>query len=228
MEVGKEMNDAGRVGDKTIEVIEERFYSPHHLLLKSASASLMAAQGRFEGGRDVHILTVMVMSALAIEALCNAIGHRVLKGWEDFEQIPPWAKIRLICKALEIPYDRGKAPWQQLQLLLSFRNTIAHGQPEHVMARRVVSETEYAAQMNDCSACYPESKFEKKLTVENARIALATVRQVEDVLTVNIPDGLKMGITVDAWTHTARDLQRGHKDRGLKNKPRTKAKAKGE
>lgn len=190
-----------------MEVTEERFFSPHHYLLRSASESLMAAQGSIARSRDIHILSTMVMSALSIEALCNAIGYRVIDGWEDFEQIPPWAKIRLICQALKVPYNRGKSPWQELQNLLSFRNMIAHGKPEHIICKRNFSEWECAHQMNDCSSFYPESKFEKKLTVDNARVALATVRQVEDVLTLNIPENLKIGITVDAWTHSVKPLK---------------------
>jgi len=184
-----------------VEITEERYFSAHHLLLRSASASVMAAQGTAAHGRDFHILTAMVMSTLAVEALCNAIGYRVVPGWKDFEQISPWAKIRLICGALGIDYDKGSAPWQQLRPLLEFRNAIAHGKPERIISKRKVTSVEYDnLVINRCAE--PLSKFELGLTIENARLSLACVKRVEDILTSNLPEGSQMGLLVDAWTHS--------------------------
>ena len=126
-----------------VEVTEDRYFSPHHMLLRAASASVMEAQGTFVRAREFHILTAMVMSALAVESLCNAVGYRVVPGWKDFEQISAWAKIRLICSALGIKYDKGSAPWQQLQILLTFRNAIAHGKPERVLVKRKFLMADY-------------------------------------------------------------------------------------
>lgn len=193
------MDPSGAKVDVT--VVEERYFSPHHMLLRAASASVMDAQGSSDRKRDFHVLTAMIMSALAVEALCNAIGYRVVVGWNDFEQISSWAKIRLICSALGIEYDRGRAPWPQLKILLTFRNTIAHGKPERVVVERTLSRKDYEALVINRIG-EPRSRFERGLTLENARLSLACVRTVEDLLTSKLPVDCQMGLVVDAWTHS--------------------------
>lgn len=193
VDMGKDKSD--------VEVIEERYFSPHHMLLRAASASVMEAQGTFVRAREFHVLTAMVMSALAVESLCNAIGYRVVPGWKDFEQISAWAKIRLICSVLGIKYDKGSAPWQQLQILLTFRNAIAHGKPERVVVKGKFSRSDYEKLVINRFG-EPLSKFERELTVENARLSVACVRMVEDLLTSNLPADCQMGLLVDAWTHS--------------------------
>ncbi|WP_147292886.1 hypothetical protein [Dyella psychrodurans] len=189
------------------EAIEERYFSAHHMLLRAAGEALYEAQRIGPVSlREERLLTSMVMSSLAIEALCNAVGYRVVPGWEDYEQISPWAKIRLLCTTLGIYYDRGAHPWQRLRSLLNFRNQIAHGKPEHVRTRRVLTSQELDAVMSNNAMNQPSSKFEANLTAENARIAFATVREIEGLLTENITQELKLGITVEGWTHRSRQL----------------------
>jgi len=190
------------------EVIEERYFSPHHMLIRMAAASLFQAQRHTPIYlREEHILTSIVMSSLAIEALCNAIGYRVVEGWADYEQISPWAKIRLLCSNLGVAYDRGAQPWQRLQALLTFRNQIAHGKPEYVQNRRVLNTAQLEAVMSSNAMNQPLSSLESKLTLDNARSALAVVRQVEELLTENIPHELKLGIAVEGWTYRSREIE---------------------
>lgn len=199
------MNDsAPEASERYFETIEERFFSPHHMLLRMAGEALFASQRTLRPPlKDEHLLTAMLMSALAVESLCNAVGHRVVGGWEDYEQIPAWAKIRLLCATLNIAYDRGAQPWQQLQVLLTFRNQVAHGKAEHIRYRRVLTAEQADAALNSPSSM-PPSKLEAKLTLENATAAFATAREVERILTENVPLELKLGLTVEGGTHTAR------------------------
>ena len=177
------------------------------MLIRMAAESLFEAQLRAPTYlREERILTSIVMSSLAIEALCNAIGYRVVEGWSDYEQIPPWAKIRLLCSNLGIAYDRGTQPWQRLQALLTFRNQIAHGKPEYVQNRCVLHAAQLDAMMSSNAMNQPLSSLESKLTLDNARSALAVVRQVEELLTENIPHELKLGIAVEGWTYRSREL----------------------
>lgn len=184
-----------------MEVTEERYFSTHHLLLRAANAAVMEAQGSSVRNRELHILTAMVMSALAVEALYNAIGYRIVPGWKDFEQISAWAKTRLICSVLKIDYDKGCEPWQRLKKLLLFRNAIAHGKPEEVIVKRKLSVSDYDRfVINRLDA--PISKFERGLTVENARLSLACVSMVKDLLISSLPEDSKIGLLVDAWTYS--------------------------
>lgn len=188
-----------------VEITEERYFSPHHMLLRAAGASVFAAQQRHVSGRELHILTAMVMSALSVEALCNAIGYRVVPGWKDFEQIPAWAKIRLLCGTLKIDYDKGCAPWQQLKALLAFRNATAHGKPERVLAKYTLANADYdGLAVNRIQE--PLSKFESSITLENARLSLACVREVERILTSRLPFESQMGLMVEAWTHCVTEV----------------------
>jgi hypothetical protein len=89
---------------KMIEVQSERFYSAHHGLLRIARASLDKAKKKEPGWAD-HEFVAITLSALAIEAICNAVGKKAVKGWEDFEGCSPTAKVRVICTNLDIEYD---------------------------------------------------------------------------------------------------------------------------
>jgi hypothetical protein len=201
------MSDSAPVADaQYFETIEERFFSPHHMLMRMAGEALFASQRTLRPPlKDEHLLTAMLMSALAVEALCNAVGHRVVAGWEDYEQIPAWSKIRLLCTTLNIAYDRGAQPWQRLQALLAFRNQVAHGKAEHIRHRRVLTAKQADAALNGAPTI-PPAKLEAKLTLENALIAFATAREVEKILTENVPLELKLGLIVEGGTYTARPM----------------------
>lgn len=72
-------------------------------------------------------MSAILLSALSVEALCNAIGYRLIEGWGDYEQSRPWLKLRVLCRDLDLPFDKGAEPWQSLKDLLDFRNKVAHG-----------------------------------------------------------------------------------------------------
>lgn len=174
--------------------------------MRMAGEALFASQRTLRPPlKDEHLLTAMLMSALAVEALCNAVGHRVVAGWEDYEQIPAWAKIRLLCATLNIAYDRGAQPWQRLQTLLAFRNRVAHGKAEHIQRRCVLTAEQADVALNSAPSA-PPSKLEAMLTLENALVAFATAREVEKILTENVPLELKLGLTVEGGTYTVRPM----------------------
>lgn len=157
--------------------------------------------------RESHTMTAILMSALSVEALCNAIGYRLIEGWEDYEQSKPWMKLRVLCKELKIPFDKGSEPWQSLKDLLDFRNKVAHGKPQWV--RRVQSNLDEAAMDAALAEHRPstsEAWFEQKLTQEGAGRAVAAARRVETLLTDALPDDLKLGIVVEGWTMTTREM----------------------
>jgi hypothetical protein len=201
------MSDSAPGADtQYFETIEEQFFSPHHMLMRMAGEALLVSQRMLRPPlKEEHLLTTMLMSALAVEALCNAVGHRVVVGWEDYEQISAWAKIRLLCTTLNIEYDRGAQPWQRLQTLLAFRNQVAHGKAEHLRRRRVLTAEQADSALNS-PPTIPLSKLEAKLTVENASAAFAIAREVERILTENVPLELKLGLTVEGGTYTARPM----------------------
>lgn len=203
--------NASAEAPKRYEIAEERYFSPHHLLLRTAGIALHEAHRRVYSHstpmRESHTMTAILMSALSVEALCNAIGYRLIEGWDDYEQSKPWVKLRVLCKELKIPFDKGSEPWQSLKDLLDFRNKVAHGKPQWV--RRVQSNLDEAAMDAALAQHMPstsEAWFEQKLTLEGAGRAVALARRVETLLTDALPDDLKLGIVVEGWTMTTREM----------------------
>lgn len=195
---------------KFYEIVEERYFSPHHLLLRTAGVALHEAHRVCYGStpmRESHTMSAILMSALSVEALCNAIGYRLIEGWDDYEQSKPWVKLRVLCKELKLPFDKGAEPWQSLKDLLDFRNKVAHGKPQWV--RRVRSKLDQAALDGALAEHQPsgsEAWFEAKLRLEAAGKAVALARRVETLLTDALPEDLKLGIVVEGWIMKTREI----------------------
>lgn len=206
--------DSSADAPKLYEITEERYFSPHHLLLRTAGAALHEAHRRVYSRsapmRESHTMTAILMSALSVEALCNAIGYRLIEGWDDYEQSKPWMKLRVLCKELKVPFEKGSEPWQSLRELLDFRNKVAHGKPQWVRrVRTKLNKASTDAALAEHIPSASEAWFEQKLTLEVASRAVALARRVEALLTEALPDQLKLGIVVEGWTMTTREMDPG-------------------
>ena len=120
----------------------ERNFSAHHKLLGAARAAVKVAEAGQEGW-SLSVITAITLCGLAVEAICNAIGDRVVVDWDDFEAAPPKAKLRLLCDKLDVPYDKGREPWGTLMWLLRVRNAIAHAKPELIQEEHHMTREEY-------------------------------------------------------------------------------------
>src|SRR5258708_4894046 len=107
-----------------VTVIQKRHFSAHHALLRSAEKYLGAAKNSERFCSDGHFVS-LVMSALAVESLCNTAGEVAVIDWKDFEMTNPRVKVRVICERLGIPYDKEREPFSSLFWLMKFRNAIA-------------------------------------------------------------------------------------------------------
>lgn len=145
-------------------------------------------------------LTAMTFAALAIEALCNSIGDRVIEGWEkDFESSSPNAKLRILTKELGIKYEKDTEPWSAARELIKFRNLVAHAKPQVIVEERVMTQEEYDKRLFDV----PESKLEKLINSANADRAVRTVQKMKDILIEKLEAEDKLGLTADGWSgHT--------------------------
>ncbi|MFN9031567.1 MAG: hypothetical protein ACK5XM_15460 [Betaproteobacteria bacterium] len=173
---------------------EERLFSAHHMLLRAARKGLEAAEKRVPGYR-YDILAAMTFSALAIEAVCNAVGEELIADWKrDFEACPPMTKLRVLCEHIGAEFDLGKQPWGNARTLFRFRNDIAHAKPELIKEER-----EVAPDFEPALGYQPESKLEKRLTIDQARTALATAEAIKNILVEKIPTDRMLGIAADGW-----------------------------
>lgn len=178
--------------------VQERHFSAHHMLLHVAKLELDLAE-KSESGRFNHCLVAITFSALAVEALGNAIGDRIVKDWKDFESLSPYAKLRLIAERLGLSYFPDKDPWPRIKQLGKFRNLIAHAKPELVIEEKIFSEAEYETQ----SIYAPPSKLEKEITVNNAKRSLEAVNAIKVMLCDKVPVDNSMGLYFDGWSgHT--------------------------
>ena len=174
---------------------EQREFFAHHMLLLAAECEIAEA-GASECGHFNKCLAAMVMTALAVEALANAVGSRVVSDWSAFEPLRPLDKIERLVGQLSIVRDITKEPWTTLVFLGGFRNDIAHPKPEAVSKEYVLPEpgltkTAFAA---------PSSTLEREITPGNARRVFAAVRDLKGILTDALPVEKRFGIYVDMWS----------------------------
>ena len=74
-----------------VHFTSSRPFSPHNLFLSAAREAIKLVESD-STKESLSSITAITMSALAIEALCNAVGERVVKDWPDFESSSPKAK----------------------------------------------------------------------------------------------------------------------------------------
>lgn len=101
-----------------------------------ASQCVLETGERERIGSSWQFLSSLVLTAFAFEAYLNHAGPAVLSSWESLEQLPPWAKLELLCDVLKVslPGEKGERPLQTIGQLLKFRNSLAHGRSEVLKA----------------------------------------------------------------------------------------------
>lgn len=174
--------------------VEERTFFAHHMLLHAAEIEIADAEAS-EVGRFNKCLAAMVMTALAVEGLVNAVGSRVAENYPAFERLRPHEKLDFLVRALEIGRDEAKEPWTTLHYLGSFRNDIAHPKPELVVKESILPQVGLSRTAFDT----PLSALEREITVGNAKRAYTAVRELKGVLTDAMPEHARFGIYVDMW-----------------------------
>lgn len=174
--------------------VEERTFFAHHMLLHAAELEIVEAEAT-ERGRFNKCLAAMVMTALAVEGLANAVGSRVATDYPAFERLRPHKKIDFLVEKFQIPRDKAKDPWTTLQFLGRFRNDIAHPKPELVMKESVILE----GGSTKTSFGTPLSALEREVTVGNTKRAFAAVHELKGLLTDAMPQEARFGIYADMW-----------------------------
>lgn len=185
---------------KTIQIQSERFYSAHHTLLRIARHSLESAKKKQPGWAHDEFLAI-TLSALAIEAICNAVGERTVNGWEDYESCSPTAKARIVCTHLGIEYDSSREPWGTLRWLSKFRNLVAHPKAETIVESAMVSEQEHEQGTHHLA---PKSKLEKLVTLQNAERAINAVDAALNLFCEKLSAEDRFGVSADMWSVSSR------------------------
>jgi hypothetical protein len=161
---------------KRFRVEREREFKPHHILIGAAKIALESAEQRTPGW-IYYELTAITFSALALEALTNSFGKRLVKRWDDFESASPTAKLRVICSRLRVEPDFQNEPWSVIPWLVKFRNKIAHAKPESIKYDKTMTEEEFQKLRLE----YPHSKLEMQINLKNAKRSIDAIDQILDL-----------------------------------------------
>ena len=178
--------------------LQQRTYSAHNTLLHIAQIELEGAKAGSVGEFN-HAFIAITFAALAIEAMANAIGERVVPEWKDFESANPYAKVRLLAERLGVSYDSASEPWPTIKWLCRFRNLVAHAKPELVTREELLSQ----AQHENRSFSPPPSKLESHVTEQSAKRAVAAVESLKYLLCDKVPPAERFGLVSDAWSSSA-------------------------
>lgn len=102
----------------------------HGYLNSIALNQLQQAKDEEDGHRFRWIIPSMAFSCFRIEALCNIYGSQLFPHWEHFESTSFIGKIVLISEFLKVKVDFSAEPWQTINRMKNFRNTLAHAKPQ--------------------------------------------------------------------------------------------------
>lgn len=181
-----------------VKVVRKRRFSLHHALIREARAAVKHAEEKLPGWGD-RPLNAIILCGHAIEAICNAVGDRVVTDWKDFERNSPKTKVPLLCERLKVKYDKNREPWSTVCWLLEQRDAIAHAKPQQIRKEEVRSRDKYDRRLGD----YPPSDLERQLTLANAKRSLTATKEVLKRLTEAIPDEDRLGLNSDSWEGSA-------------------------
>ena len=144
-------------------------------------------------------MSCLIFSAFSLEANANFIGYKIIKDWEVHERKSLKYKLDLICQELGLAVDKGKRPFQTVNLLVKFRNSLAHGKPESVsIEKEIVGDPSKLEKFK-----YPQASWEEYCSEENALNAYEDVNRIwHDMLSaanIKIMETLSGGSSVTSW-----------------------------
>ncbi len=130
-----------------------------------------------ENGSFLNCLASLVFAAFTLEAFTNSVGQTLYKCWgKNIEKrLSVSDKITLITEHLEIETDFSKMPWQDIKVLMRFRNQIAHPKPETLTDEGTIPHEEYEKKR----ITMIEADWEQFCTKENAE---KKIKCVDDII----------------------------------------------
>lgn len=107
------------------KVIQERVFFPYVPYMES-SKYFCEELTRKDYVSWHDLLAATTLLSLSVEAIANTIGELAVPDFKDFESSSPKAKIRIICEAVGLEFNRNKSPFTEVIQLLKIRNQLAH------------------------------------------------------------------------------------------------------
>jgi hypothetical protein len=157
-----------------IRVQKKRDFEPQHLLMHVAEIALEDAQKKIPGWKNQELVAI-TFSALALEALANSFGSKLVSRWDGFDSSSPIAKLRIICEELGISPDWSKGHWGTALWLVNFRNKIAHARSQPVKYDKIISDEKFKRTFHDA----PPSDLESQVNLGNAKQAVNALTEIK-------------------------------------------------
>jgi hypothetical protein len=174
---------------------KEREYFPHHILLGAAYNALEDARAKKPGYFDYELMSI-TFCALALEALGNSFGEKLIPRWKDFESSSPTAKMRLVSQHLGVAIDFNVEPWCVASWLVKFRNSVAHAKPKLLREEHILTREERDKRRFE----YPLSDLEKEVSLANAERAFKCVDRIHEIWCAHIPIEVVGNLLGDGWS----------------------------
>ncbi|MDO9386686.1 MAG: hypothetical protein Q7T65_08280 [Thiobacillus sp.] len=113
-------------GHKNIYVHNDLSNAAHHFM-EAISAKLASGDHK---GITFDYMACLISLAFTFEARINFLGHKLVKGWK--ERQPFNDKIEEVLVTLKVIPDFQVRPYSSIEMLKTFRDTLAHGKPVEV------------------------------------------------------------------------------------------------
>jgi hypothetical protein len=117
-------------------------------------------------------MSSLLLTAFTFEAYLNHLGCQTIKFWEEIEPIKVMGKYSALCKELGIHPDFSRRPYQTLNSLFRFRNSIAHGKSQILKKTKVVSS------QDDPHIHAPRTEWEEYCELDSAKRAKEDISEV--------------------------------------------------
>ena len=88
------------------------------------------AKNAEEGYKFKNIIPAMAFSVFTVESLANIYGSQLFPHWEHYESTSFIGKIVMISEFFGIKVDFSRDPWQTINTMKVFRNTLVHAKPK--------------------------------------------------------------------------------------------------
>jgi hypothetical protein len=155
-------------------MLVERQVHTYAEMLHTARSLLIMGKNQEEGS-FFQFMSSLVFSAFTLEAYLNHLGDKLFRCWDKLERgLSPMDKLHIIAEKIELNIDLGKRPFQSLNELFKFRNSLAHGKSEVVTEEKTISSNAVA----DYLFYTPLTKWEEYCNQENASKALDDVEKI--------------------------------------------------
>jgi len=139
-------------------------------------------------GKQLEIVTALLMCGLTLEALLNDIGYSmfVLKAneielWNAVERLSPKKKLDAIAERLNLKIDYGCKPFQYFSKIFKYRDYLVHGKYKKIEKHRVEIKEIEISYLEDIE-CFKD-EWEKETIEENIDKWRKTVSDIADILT---------------------------------------------